>query len=228
MSLLKNIAKEALRSSSPLGKVIVDIIDDEPREPSREEKIKTVFSDVETDGEKEGYKKAAREYERVYEEIEENYCKMIQTVKEQQSSYNVTLDELIRQLEELEKKKESLSRQIGQKTNEVSGKYNIPKADVKSAAASGMLLTGGGLPYSIDILNLVYKYKERKYIEAKRRGYAEAKALYKQKIDKLKAEMNRLQSENDANMQNFQRTIDQLLDSIVDMETQVAELRVLL
>ena len=228
MELWKKIAKETLRSSSPLGKFIVDIVDDEPKEPNRVEKIKTVFSDVETDGKKEGYKEAAREYERVYEEIEENYRKMIQMVKEQQSSYNATMDKLISRLEELEGKKESLSGQIERKANEVSGKYNIPKEDVKRAAVSGTLLTGDGFSYPIGVLNLVYQYKERKYIEAKRQGYAEAKALYEKKIKKLKAEMNRLQSENDVNMQNFQRTIDQLLDAIVDKETQVAELRVLL
>ena len=77
---------------------------------------------------------------------------------------------------------------VGLKTLEDA---TVAIGDVKKAVKSGTLFVGGPA-VSIDVLDLIYRHKEKQLREAEQRGYAEARKLYENKIDKLKAELKKM------------------------------------
>ena len=75
---------------------------------------------------------------------------------------------------------------------------------------------------------IVYYFKEKKLRQAEQRGYAEAKELYEEKIQKLKDELCRLKEKGDSEIKNLLNQISQILDAIAEEEMKIAELKILL
>lgn len=194
--------------------------------PNIIEKVDMLFKDVETEGKKAGYDRASREYGKVYRALEEEFKQTKALIEQQKKSYNGEVDVLIEKLEQLEKQKEELQRQVNAKVTDVSRKYSIPVENVKKSLASGTLLVGS--PYIVDVLYLVYRYKEKKLREAEQRGYAEAKALYEDKIEKLKCELKRLKYNGNKDIQKLVEMISDIFEAIAEEQMKIAELKVLL
>lgn len=195
--------------------------------PNIVEKVEMLFTDVETEGKKQGYDRASREYGKVYRAIETEFLETKKLVEQQKNGYDNKADVLINKLESLEREKAELEHQVNSKAHDVSRKFDIPIGDVKKSLASGTLLVGGP-SVSVDILGLIYKHKEKKLKEAEQRGYAEARELYENKINKLKAELRRLKENGDRDIQKLISMIDEIFEAIADEQMKIAELRILL
>lgn len=194
--------------------------------PSTKEKIEMIFTDVETKGKKQGYDRAAREYGTVYLKIEKEFKETKEFIENQKNTYGNKAYQFIERLEAFEKQKEALKKELNAKINDVSRKYDISVGDIRRSMESGALLTGGFI--MIDILGMIYSYKEKKLRQAEQRGYAEAKELYETKIQKLKDEIKRLKEKGDNELKTLLNQISQILDAIVEEEMKIAELKILL
>lgn len=194
-------------------------------EPSFEDKVKMLRTDVETEGKKKGFARAADEYAKVFRTIEREYQQTRELLASQKSAYDAQAEAFIAKLEALERKKAQLEKQVQQKSRDVSEKYDIPVSQVQSSLAAGNFLSGSA---TIDILGILYRHKEKKLREAERRGYLEAKELYEAKIDSLKAELEELRIRGSADMMKMVAMIRELLDAIAEEEMKIAELKILL
>ena len=195
--------------------------------PNVIEKVEMLFTDVETEGKKQVYDRAASEYGKVYRDIENEFLETKKIIEQQKNRYDNKADSLISKLESLEREKANLEKQVNDKAREVSNRFDIPIGDVKKSLASGTLLVGGP-SVSVDVLDLIYRHKEKKLKEAEQRGYAEAKRLYENKIDKLKAELRRLKENGNRDIQKLISMIDEIFAAIADEQMKIAELRILL
>lgn len=195
--------------------------------PNIFEKVEMVLTDVETEGKKQGYDRAASEYGKVYRAIENEFLETKRLIEQQKNSYDIKADTLINKLEALEREKSKIEQQVNSKIRDVSRRFNIPVGDVKKSLASGTLLVGGSST-SVDILGVVYKYKEKKLKEAEQRGYVEAKKLYENKISKLKEELRRLRENGNRDIRKLILMIDEIFEAIADEQMKIAELRILL
>ena len=197
------------------------------KRPSIIEKVEMIFTDVETEGKKQGYDRAANEYGKVYRAIETEFLETKKLIELNKNSCDNQVEGLINKLEALEKEKSRLEQQVNSKIHDVSSKFDIPIGDVKKSLACGTLLVGGPLA-SVDILDLIYRHKEKKLKQAEQRGYAEARELYENKIERLKAELRRLKEDANKDIQNLIMMIDEVLEAIINEQMKIAELRVLL
>lgn len=194
--------------------------------PSTKDKVEMLFTDVETEGKKQGYDRAAKEYGVAYQKIEREFKETKEFIENQKNVYGTQAYQFIERLEVLEEQKEKLEKQVNSKVNDVSRKYNIPVGEIKGSMAAGTLLAGG--PVTVDILGIIYSYKEKKLRHAEQRGYAEAKELYETKIQKLKDELQSLKEKGNSEIKKLLNQILEILDAIAVKEMQIAELKILL
>lgn len=195
--------------------------------PNVIEKVEMLFTDVETEGKKQGYNRAAREYKKVYRDIENEFLETKMIIEQQKNSYDNKADSLINKLKSLEREKENLEKQVNDKVKEMSRRFDIPVGDLKESLDFGTFFVGSS-SVSVDVLDLIYKHKEQKLKEAEQRGYAEAKRLYENKIDKLKDELGRLKENGNRDLQKLISMIDEIFAAIADEQMKIAELRILL
>lgn len=207
-----------------IGGLVVDLFNDGP---NIIEKAEMFFTDVEIEGKKQGYNRASKEYGKVYSAIETEFLETKKLIEKQKNSYDNKADILINKLEALEIEKAKLEQHVHSKTQDVSCKFNIPIGDVKSSIVSGVFPAGGAM-ISVDVLGLIYKYKEKKLIEAEQRGYAEAREIYENKISKLKAELRRLKENGNKDIKKLVTMIEQIFEAIADEQMKIADLRILL
>ena len=193
-------------------------------------KVNILFTDVEKEGKKEGYTKAAAEYEQAFCAIESEYKETIELIEYKKNIYGIQADVLIDRLEELKCQKANLLKQVMKKTKAVFIKYNIPISQVPGVVGlnNAFVLTNFISSITIEVLNLVYKHKERKFLEAKRKGYLEAKELYKTKIEKLKQDLIELKNKGNDDTQELYKMINEILDEIAKEQMTIAELQILL
>jgi hypothetical protein len=191
--------------------------------PSTIEKIEMLFKDVETEGKKEGYTRAAKEYKKAFRAIETEYKQTKELFESQKDDYYNLSEKLIAKLEELEKQKISIKKQLERNTKDVSDKFHIPIGDVRKAAMAGTLISP-----SFGILDIIYKHKEKKLKEAEQRGYLEAKELYESKIAKMRRELQELKKQGHADIKKLLDMISDILDAIAEEQMQIAVLKILL
>ncbi|WP_346684830.1 hypothetical protein [Megamonas hypermegale] len=192
-------------------------------EPNIIDKIDMIFTDVETEGKKKGYSRAAKEYEKVFCYIEEEYNKVKNIMENQKDIYGTKSDILIQKLEELEKKRQNLENQVEEKIEAVSKKYGISTSQVRTSIINGNIIMSSG-----SILDIIYRYKEKKYREAEQRGYLEAKKLYEDKINELRKKRINLKKEGYNEICGLKNMIKEILDKIIDEQMKIAELEILL
>lgn len=192
-------------------------------EPNIIDKIDMIFTDVETEGKKKGYSRAAKEYEKVFCYIEEEYNKVKNIMENQKDIYGTKSDILIQKLEELEKKRQNLENQVEEKIEAVSKKYGISTSQVRTSIINGNTIMSSG-----SILDIIYRYKEKKYREAEQHGYLEAKKLYEDKINELRKKRINLKKEGYNEICGLKNMIKEILDKIIDEQMKIAELEILL
>lgn len=194
-------------------------------EPSLPYAVKMFFTDVETDGKKLGYTIAATEYEKAFRTIEDEYNAANELIERQKNMYNSQANDLIERLEKLERQKEELKKQVELKIELISIKYSIPISKIQSSLSSGSSVVANPTE---DIFAAFCKHRERKYIEAMQCGYLEAKKIYEIKIVKMKSNLVELKNKGSEDIQKLLDLINEVLDSIVDEQTKIAELQILL
>ena len=188
--------------------------------------VKEIKRDVQIEGKKEGYQRAANEYAKVFSEIEAEYKKTKDFLEKQKVSYDIKTEELLSKLESLENQKADLQKEVKSKSQAVSKKYNIPLSDITQSLASGSMIVGNY--YAVDIVGLVHNYKEKEKSEAIKNGYAEAKALYEEKITKLKKDLQMLEKKGNKEIQELVYLIEEVLSAIAKEQMKIAELKALL
>lgn len=199
-----------------------------PGEPSTFEKIEMLFTDVETEGKKRGYDKASEEYGTAFRAIEKEYEEAITYFNQTKNSLDNRSEGLIYELDRLEKEKKKLQKEIELKSKAVSVKFDIPLSSVTSSAFSsvtGVVTLMDGIN---GILGIVYDQKEKKLKDAEQRGYREAKEIYIKKINKLKVELKEVKEKGTSEIGRMMDMINDLLEAIIDEQTKVAELKILL
>lgn len=189
------------------------------------EKLDTVFMDVDTEGEKRGYERAAAEYDAAYERIETEYLKAKELLEQQITNKDTEAIRLISKLQQLEENKKELECRVHEKTKQVSNKYDIPFSSVSQSLMSGTLLIGGS---EMGLLDLIYRYKSKKLKEAEKKGYEEARQLYRKKIRELKDNLELLRKKSSAELQELAKLITDTIKEISDIETKIAELEIVL
>ena len=189
------------------------------------EKLDTVLMDVDTEGEKRGYERAAAEYDAAYVRIENEYLTAKNLLEQLITSKDTEATRLISKLQKLEEDKRILERKVHEKTKQVSNKYNIPVSSITQSLVSGTLLIGGS---GTGVLDLIYRYKSKKLKEAEKKGYEEARQLYRKKIRELKDNLELLRKKSSAELQELAKLITDTIKEISDIETKIAELEIVL
>lgn len=191
--------------------------------------IKILVTDVETKGKRQGYERAAGEYEKIFSEIRDEYHKlnnMLKTKKiyeTKKAFYNRVSIELSENLDELSKQKEELKKEILSKRKYIAQVYQLPFNVINSVCASGTILIGG-----VSLFLMIFHYKEKKLLKAEQKGYEEAKALFKEKIEIERQKLRDLKNECDLKTREQMSRIVDMLDKIIEERIEIAELNVLL
>ena len=126
----------------------------------------------------------------------------------------------------MENEKRRLQYQTEQKIKEVSEKYGISVSQLQRAFIAGNIIDSALITLIQTKSILIDKIK--KYIVAELIGYSEATKTYKNKIDKLKIELEELMRKGSAEIQEMSDMIIEILDAIADEQMKIAELKILL
>lgn len=189
--------------------------------------VETIFSDPEYEGKKNGYAAASKEYSKVLESITATFRKTEELFSQQRSSQNELYKKSIRILQDLEEQKEELERQLDRSVKKVSIRYDVPATTVKEAMGRGSVLNFENYAGTIAI-ELFYQHKKRKYRKAEKQGYEEAKREYAKKVRALQNKLSMLIRENKKHEQELEENIKGIFDDIVAVQTEIAELNILL
>ena len=181
---------------------------------------------VEEEGKKAGYSRAAEECGKAFKFIESEYKWVKELIELQKNMYDMQSDALIEKLEALENQKDRFQNQTEQKIKEVSEKYGISVSQLQRAFIAGNIIDSALITLIQTKSILIDKIK--KYIVAELIGYLEATKTYKNKIDKLKIELEELMRKGSAEIQEMSDMIIEILDAIADEQMKIAELEILL
>ena len=158
---------------------------------------------------KEGYAEAAKKYGYVYRKLKKEYDEAIAYYDEKNKSYMKNSDELIARLENLEKQRDKLLKELNKKRVE----NNIPMVKMKK-----------GTSYASLALPLFFLSRQR-MDKARAEGYEEARKLYEEKISKLRAELENLKARGDKEIAKYEKLIADILEEISAISMQLADLR---
>ena len=189
------------------------------------EKLDTVLMDVDTEGKKRGYERASAEYDIAYKHIENEYLMAKKMLEQQMASKDAEVSELISKLQQLEEEKRVLERRVREKTKQVSDKYDIPVSSVTQSLSAGTLLIRGA---GTEVLDLIYRYKNKKLKDAEEKGYEEARRLYQKKIKELEDNLEKLKNKGNTELQELAKLIADAIKEISVTETKIAELEIIL
>jgi len=191
------------------------------------EKVDMLFTDVEIEGKKQGYVRAAEEYEKAFREIENEYDEVKSLIKNKSITYNARLDMLNEKLKIIEVEKQLLEKQLIKQEEEFSIKMGVPTIEIHQAIMGQGLMPTSSY-YKVDILDVVYRYKERQQKEAEIKGYLEAKTLYDEKLSKMKMNIMKLRNEGDEEIRELLLIISDVLKEIADGEMRIAEMQIIM
>lgn len=189
------------------------------------DKVNIVFIDVELEGKKHGYEKASKEYEPIFLKIEKLYKETETLIKFEKIFYGNQSEKLIDKLFDLENERDALKMRANEKAEKVSKDYNINIDNLNLAMMNGTLLNPS---YTFGIIDIIYRYKEKKMQKAEQNGYLEAKVIYEEKIKKLQNELDRLKKSGDDEIRKLLDLISDVLKEIVNVQTSIAELKILI
>lgn len=175
-----------------------------------------LFGDIETEGKKQGYAEAGAIYGDILRRLQEDIFSAKKYYENVESNIDKKNNELLDKLERLNKERESLR-------GKVEKRYEIPRDTLGSSclSAGGVILAGlGAFAY--------YEHRKKKLLEAKARGFEMAKKEYEEKINKERDNLSLLKRMKRNHISEKMKLMDDLLDEIVKVESEIAELRILL
>ncbi len=221
-----------MRPNDSLGslmikKTIKKLVGKSEPEPSASDKIKTIFNDTKTDGRKTGYARAAKEYKIAYKSMESEYEKYKKFLEEKKDEYNSQATSFIDELELLKKKKTQLETEVEQAKRKCASENSISIADLNKRLSSNYSIapTNSDMPNLIDLL---YSVKERQRLNAEKEGYIEAKAVFEQKLDSLKKELEALKVKGNIELNEFIDLLNDLMTGIAKEKAKLAELKAMM
>lgn len=167
-----------------------------------------------TEGKKSGYKRAAQEYQRVYVSIKNRYERLNNKIDCAFRGETGKFADLNKYLISLEAQRKALENEIDKR---------------RSAVLDDTGTLGGAMLFSESLFELLLeKVWKRKFDKAEIEGYTEAKELYEEKLQKLKAEFE-CQLEEKKKRLNNQKSINRLVvDSIKAEIEKISELKLAL
>ena len=83
-----------------------------------------------------------------------------------------------------------------------------------------------GVYHTVDILDLIYSYKEKKLRQAEQKGYEEARILFDKKLQKLKDELKKLKEHGDREIDTLSKTNSQIRGDIFELEIKNSVLEI--
>ncbi len=187
--------------------------------------VKEVVSDPETEGKKAGYERAAQVYEPIYQSMKAHYHDVIQALEEE-TRHNDTISlKLIHKLKSLETKRDQLKQELARQYQMTARKTDASAGDLKTFSGSGFSWsadTSYGLFSDFDLLGWIHNKRRAPY---EKQGYAEAEALYKEKMQQL----NEIFAQEEASLQNklkeYSSLIADILNEIATLKKEIADLQ---
>ena len=194
--------------------------------------IDMLLIDPVVEGKKRGYEKAAREYSYAFETIEKQYEETKKILNDKKISYEEKSEALLKKLKSYENERIQYEQSLYIEAKSIAKKYDIPLSQVFGACDNTVWATtwsGGKNIFEcfFGYKGLIYNYKEAKLMEAKAKGYMEAKELYEQKINKLRKELALLKAKGDAEICELTDLISEILEAIADEQMKIAALRII-
>ena len=113
---------------------------------------------------------------------------------------------------------------VNHQVDKISKYYNVSSASIGLSMMNGTLL----IPNSnFGVIDIIYKYKDKKMKKAEQYGYLEAKAIYEEKIKKLQNELIILKESGNYEIRKLVDLISDVLKEIVNIQTSITELKIL-
>lgn len=191
------------------------------------EKIEMLFTDVEIEGKKRGYEKASKEYQILFKKLKTYYSAIINQTEIDVKELDNYSEGLLNQLALLENEKIELQKQLDNKIKQVSKKYGISQSVVYSMWSMSSEESLFHQNTSFDIVDIIYKHKEKKLHRAEQQGYEEAREIYIKKLEKEKLKLQQYMNKISSEKKNMVKLINEVLEEIASNETKIAELKIL-
>lgn len=189
------------------------------------DKINIIFTDVEIEGKKKGYEKASKEYELIFLKLENQYRETERLINIEKNFYGNKSQNLIDKLSDLENERDALKMRVNHQVDKISKYYNVSSASIGLSMMNGTLL----IPNSnFGVIDIIYRYKDKKMKKAEQYGYLEAKAIYEEKIKKLQNELIILKESGNYEIRKLVDLISDVLKEIVNIQTSITELKILI
>lgn len=188
------------------------------------DKVNIIFTDVEIEGKKNGYENASKEYELIFLKLENQYRETERLINIEKNFYGNQSQNLIDKLSDLENERDALKMRVNHQVNKISKYYNVSAASIGLSMMNGTLL----IPNSnFGVIDIIYRYKDKKMKKAEQYGYLEAKAIYEEKIKKLQNELTVLKENGNYEIRKLVDLISDVLKEIVNIQTSITELKIL-
>jgi len=185
-----------------------------------------LMTDPVYEGKKRGYNRAAREYTYAFSKIEQQYNTAKEFYQKQRNTYDFKADTFIQMLEELEKQRKYLEKQVTQRTHDASSKTGISVPSIISGFS--------GIGYASFSSSSTVYFKEvpsifdRRLNKAEKEGYLEARNEFLNKIEALKQDLKELRIQGDKDIKKYQDMIDDILCDITTEQLKIADLSLLI
>lgn len=191
-----------------------------------EEAARILLADQDTEGRKEGYADAAAEYEPIYTALKEEYDALISDLKCRRAVLDRDSKEGLEKLRELEEEEEQLKEELAEKVRSTAQTIQVPAGEIQAALGKGTYgITSQGWEM---VLNWATSGKKKERAQARSAGYAEAKELYRKKLDKLRAHYRKVKKEATAESQEYGERVAALLREIEQTRFRIADLKLAL
>lgn len=190
--------------------------------------IKEALSDPETDGKKAGYARAAKEYKSVFQAQKRHYKQIIQAIEIEKQACDKESSELISRLQKLEQEKHRLQQKLEAQRSATADKFHISNKELQTTfsgpsyswATNDPLISIGGQK----LLEWIHDKRRASY---EKEGYAEAAALYNNKLSVLRNSFENQKNELNGKLREYSDLIAEALHEIEVIRIEIANLKLL-
>lgn len=169
----------------------------------------SLLKDAEIRAKKAGYERASEEYSMVYNDLKREYAEAKQFFESEYADHKKYIDKLNTKLRSLEEEEQRLKLEISRYESEYRS------ATTGSTMTNSIGSIAGGLVLFEDIL---------KMFDAEQQGYNEAKELYMEKIEKLQANLHRIEIEARRINRELGDMVNKYLLAIQEKQFEIANL----
>ena len=193
---------------------------------------KEVVSDPETEGKEEGYNLAVSKYMPIYQDMKRHYEKVIQDLEETTDDSRQNFSTLIARLQKLEAIKSRLEKELEKQLEKqlpvIAQQTNTPEEDLKRSVTSPSFSWTSSNIYitanDFSILDWIHKKRRAPYVK---KGYEEAEAMYKEKMDQLRQSFEYQKSYWHGQLREYALLIYDTLQEIKFIKERIANLQLL-